>query len=116
MPETENCKFRKVAVKSERAISRKKVKGLFIALKGNFKTTCTIWLKFELVRNFMPVIDTCKFEGAIKTEGATARTTFSPFKSVGPFSCHGNHSSEPICSKTICSQSPTPTMLSIKFN
>ena len=87
----------------------------FKALKGNFKT-CTIWLKLELVRNFMPVIDTCKFEGAIKTESATARTTFSPFKSVRPFSCHGNHSSESICFKTICSQSPTPTMLSIKFD
>ena len=36
---------------------------------------CTMWLKFELVRDVIPVLDTCKFEEvAIKNKGAMPRT------------------------------------------
>ena len=41
---------------------------------------------------------------------------FLHYESIGPFCCHGNHSFKPICPKTICNQSPTPTMLHIKFD
>ena len=34
---------------------------------------------------------------------------------MGAFCCHGNQSSNPICPKTLCSQSPIPMMLQIKF-
>ena len=34
----------------------------------------------------------------------------------GAFCCHGNKSFEPICPKTLCSLSPTPMMLHIKFD
>ena len=32
------------------------------------------------------------------------------------FCCHGNQSLDPICPKTLCSLSPTPVMLHIKFD
>ena len=35
---------------------------------------------------------------------------------MGAFCCHGNQSSDPIWPKTLCSQSPTPVMLQIKFD
>ena len=34
---------------------------------------------------------------------------------MGAFCCHGNQSPDPIWPKTLCSQSPTPMMLLIKF-
>ena len=44
------------------------------------------------------------------------RHPFPHYKSMGAFCCHGNQSSEPICPKTLCSLSPTPVMLYIKFD
>ena len=35
---------------------------------------------------------------------------------MGAFCCHGNQSFDPICPKTLCSLSPTPVMLHIKFD
>ena len=35
---------------------------------------------------------------------------------MGAFCCHGNQSFNPICPKTLCSLSPTPVMLHIKFD
>ena len=61
---------------------------LIISLKGNFldaqghltpKGNGPIWLKFELVWDFMPVLVTCKFDKErIKTEGISVETSFSP--------------------------------------
>ena len=65
----------------------------------------------------MPLLDTCKFEGvAIKTEGATAHTKFPPDRTMGPICCHGNHRFKQTSSKSICSQSPTQTILHMKFD
>ena len=44
------------------------------------------------------------------------RHRFPHYKSMGPFYCHGNQSFDPICPKTVCSLSPTPVMLHIKFD
>ena len=44
------------------------------------------------------------------------RHRFPHYKSMGPFYCHGNQSFDPICPKTLCSLSPTPVMLHIKFD
>ena len=41
---------------------------------------------------------------------------FPHYKSTGAFCCHGNQSFDPICPKTLCSLSPTPVMLHIKFD
>ena len=44
------------------------------------------------------------------------RHHFPHYKSVGAFCCHGNQSFDPICPKTLCSLSPTPVMLHIRFD
>ena len=38
------------------------------------------------------------------------------YKSMGAFCCHGSQSFDPICPKTLCSLSPTPVMLHLKFD
>ena len=44
------------------------------------------------------------------------RHCFPHYKSMGAFGCHGNQSFDPNCPKTLCSLSPTPVMLLIKFD
>ena len=44
------------------------------------------------------------------------RHHFPHYKSMGAFCCHGNQRFDPICPKTLCSLSPTPMMLHIKFD
>ena len=76
-----------------------------------------IWLKFELDRDFMHVLVTCKYEkDRIKSNREKVETSFSHYKSIGAFCCHGNQSFDPICPKTLCSLFPTPVMLHIKFD
>ena len=43
------------------------------------------------------------------------RHHFPHYKSMGAFCCHGHQSFDPICLKTLCSLSPPPVMLHIKF-
>ena len=44
------------------------------------------------------------------------RHHFPHYKSVGAFCCHGHQSFDPIYLKTLCSLSPPPVMLHIKFD
>ena len=44
------------------------------------------------------------------------RHRFPHYKSMGAFCCYGNQSFHPICPKTLCSFSPTPVVLHIKFD
>ena len=44
------------------------------------------------------------------------RRRFPFYKSMGAFCCHRNQSFNPICPKTLCSLSPTPVMIHIKFD
>ena len=41
---------------------------------------------------------------------------FPHYNPMGAIHCHGNQSSNLIWSKTLCSQSPTPMMLLMKFD
>ena len=41
---------------------------------------------------------------------------FPHYNPMGAISCHGNQSSDPIWPKTLCSQSPSPMMLQMKFD
>ena len=41
---------------------------------------------------------------------------FPHYNPMGAICCHGNQSSDPIWPKTLCSQSPTPMMLQMKFD
>ena len=83
---------------------------------SNSKENDPTWPKFELVRDFMPLLDTCKFEGVALKLKALPPGHFPHYKSMGPIYCHGNHSFEQTCSKSICSQSPTQTILHMKFD
>ena len=51
-----------------------------------------------------------------KTTEKRWRHHFPHYKSMGAFCCHGHQSFDPICPKTLCSLSPTPVMLHIKFD
>ena len=51
-----------------------------------------------------------------KTTEKRWRHRFSYYKSKGAFCCHVNQSFDPIYPKTLCSLSPTPVMLYIKFD
>ena len=51
-----------------------------------------------------------------KTTEKRWRHHFPHYKSMGAFCCHGHQSFDPICIKTLCSLSPTPVMLHIKFD
>ena len=44
------------------------------------------------------------------------RHHFPHYKSMGAFCCHGQQSFDPISFKTLCSLSPPPVMLHIKFD
>ena len=44
------------------------------------------------------------------------RHHFPHYKPMGAFCCHGQQSFDPICLKTLCSLSPPPVMLHIKFD
>ena len=92
--------------------------GNFLDLKiANSIVSGLIWPKFELVPDFMPVLITCKYKkDRIKKIRKRWRHHFPNCKSMGAFCCHGNQGFDPICPKTLCSLSPTPMMLHIKFD
>ena len=56
------------------------------------------------------------FQKGSKTTKKRWRHHFPHYKSMGAFCCHGNQSFDSICPKTLCSLSPTPMMLHIKFD
>ena len=65
----------------------------------------------------MPVLVMCKFDGdRIKTEGVGKETLFSPYKSKGRFLLPWKPEFYSICPKCLCSLSPTPVMIHIKFD
>ena len=75
-----------------------------------------IWLKFELIRDFMTVLLTCKFEKNLIKNNTEKRHRFLHYKSMGAFCCHENQDFDPIYPKTLCNPSPILTMLHIKFD
>ena len=91
---------------------------MFQMLKAPNSVGCPIWPKFELVRDFMPALVTCKFEKKSdkKTTENRWRHHFSHYMLIGAFCCHGNQSFDPICPKTLCNLSPNLIMLPIKFD
>ena len=50
-----------------------------------------IWLKFELIQDFMHVLITCKYKkDPIKNNQEKVETYFPHYKSMGACCCHGN--------------------------
>ena len=112
---------------------------------SNSKMIGLIQPKIELNWAFTPVLVTSNFDDdSIKNKRASMETAFSHYKSMGNFldaqgiwskatekrwrhhfphykskgaiCCHGHQSFDPICLKTLCSLSPLPVMLHIKFD
>ena len=84
---------------------------------ANSVVSCPIWPKFELVREFMDVLVTCKYKkDGIKKQPRKGGYRFPYYKSMGAFCWHKNQSFDPICPKILCSLSPIPLMLHIKFD
>ena len=73
--------------------------------------------EFRTHSRFMVVLVTCKNkEDPIKIEGARVVTRFSPIITLWELSVAMRHqSSDPIWPKILCSQSPTPMMLQMKY-
>ena len=124
MPVLVTSKFDEDPIKNERAsletpFSHYKSMGNFSDAQGepNSVGSGPIWPKFKLVRDFMPVLFTYKFEKNLikKTTEKRWRHRFPHYKSMGAFCCHGN-SFDPICPKILRNLSPTLMMLHIKFD
>ena len=76
-----------------------------------------IWLKFELFRDFMHVLVTCKYKKDwIKNNREKVATSFSKLQFNGGFLLPCKPEFYPICPKTLCSLYPTPMMLHINFD
>ena len=80
MPRHIICKSHKDQTKTKNAMLWARPNIVFSALKAsNSKVNGPIWPEFELIRDVMPVLVTCKFEeDSIKSEVAILRTTFFP--------------------------------------
>ena len=52
----------------------------------------------------------------LKMKSLSSEQHFPRYNSMGPVGCHGNQSFYLICAKTLCSLSPTPLTLHIKFD
>ena len=102
----------------ETPFSHYKYMGKFLDLKAADPIVSgPIWPKFELVRDFMHVLVTCKLKRiGSKTTEKRWRHHLPHYKSMGDFCCHGNQSFDPICPKTLCNLPPNPMMLYIKFD
>ena len=73
---------------------------------------------FELIQALMHVIVTCEYQKGYDQKHSIKRddAVFFHYNSMGAVCCHGNQSSELVCTKTPCSLSPTPMMLQIQFD
>ena len=78
----------------ETPFSHYKSMGNFLDAQGQLSVvTDPIWPKFELVRDFMHALITCKYKkNQIKNNQEKVETSFSHYKSMGAFCCHGNQS------------------------
>ena len=97
----------------------------FISLWGFFRCSMAaysvdsglIWPKFKLLQECMHVLVTCKYNrDRIKSNRERWRHHFPHYKSMGAFCCHEHQNFDPVCPKTLCSLSPHPVMLHIKFD
>ena len=79
---------------------------------ANYAVLGPIWSNYELVREVLNVLVTCKYEeDPIKNEGAKVFTTFPHYIPMGAIGCHVHQSSDPIWFKTYCILSSYPVML-----
>ena len=80
MPLLDTYEFEEVVIKTEGAMPWTMSNMFFYHSRAsNSKKSCTIWLKFELVRDFMLVLVIRKFDQiSIENKVAVPGTTFPP--------------------------------------
>ena len=103
----------------EKAFSHCKSMGKFLVAQGQLTLQSVVRSGWNL--NSSEILCMSSLPATIKRIGS--KTTekrwvhcFSHYKSMWAFCCHGNQRFDPICPKTLCSLSPTPVRLHIKFD
>ena len=99
--------------------SHYKSMGNFLDIQGQLTPKSLV--RSDRNSNLSEILCMSSLPASIKRTGSKTtkkrwRHHFHHYKSTGAFCCHGNHSFDPICPKTLCSLSPTPLMLHIKFD
>ena len=103
----------------ETAFSHYKSMGNFLEAQGHLTPQSVV--KSGRNSNLSEILCMSSLPASIKrivseTTKKRWRHCFPHYKSMGDFCCHGNQSFDPICPKSLCSLSPTPVMLHIKFD
>ena len=76
--------------------------------------SCRIWNPFEIL--WLSLLPARIKKNKSKMKELEWSQDFPHYNPMGAICCHGNQSSELIRPKTLCSQSPTPMMLQMKFD
>ena len=76
--------------------------------------SCRISNPFEIL--WLSLLPARKKKNKSKMKELEWSQDFPHYNPMGAICCHGNQSSDPILPKTLCSQSPTPMMLLMKFD
>ena len=84
---------------------------------ANSVVSSPIWPKC----NLFEILCMSSLPASIKRIGSKATEKrwnhhFPHYKSMGAFCCHGHQCFDPICLKTLCSLSPPPVILHIRFD
>ena len=88
-----------------------------VSRAGNSHANSQNWSKIKLVRDFMPILISCKFdEDPIKIEVAIVRTTFYPLYVYGILKGSNSHVNGPICPKIKPVQDFIASSLSASLN
>ena len=99
--------------------SHYKSMGNFLDIQGQLTPKSVV--RSDQNSNLSEILCMSSLPAGIKRTGSKTtkerwRYHFPHYKSTGAFCCHGNQRFDPICPKTLCSLSPTPMMLHIKFD
>ena len=124
MPVLVTSNFDDDSIKNERAsmetaFSHYKSMGIFLDAQGQLTPQSVV--RSGRNSNLSKILCMSSLPASIERIGSKTtekrwRHRFPNYKSMGAFCCHGNHSFDPIFPKTLCSLSPTPVMLHIKFD
>ena len=98
----------------ETAFSHYKSMANFLDAQGQLTPLSVAWSGRN--SNLSEILCKSPLPASIKRIEKRWRHHFPHFKSMGAFCCHGKQNFDPICPKTLCSLSPTPVMLHIKFD
>ena len=124
MPVLDTSNFADDLIKNEQAcmetpFSHYKFMGNFLDAQGQLTPLSVV--RSGPNSNSFEILCMSSLPASIKRIGSKAtekrwRHHFPHYKLMGAFCCHGHQSFDPICLKTLCSLTPPPMMLHIKFD